>query len=214
VNAIPTAGDTSGLSARVSSLETRLAAAESKLATTGTPTDTSALSARIKTLEDWKAGLGTGGTSDTPSVPTGTISGASKLLSSDQDVELWLEWVDPNKNLNEYESRFANEVEFQFAVKNKSLDSTRKYTIEMRLTPEEDTVVTLPPAYMSTSMGTWTVVRSPNTLQNPITLNSPSGTAAGRISRNTVDKYNFRLQIAQTPSVYWKVRFYIEQVED
>lgn len=204
-------GDTSGLLSRVSSLETRLATAESKLATATAPATDAALIARVKALEDWKSGLGTGGTA---SVPTGTISTSSVLLSADRDIELWLEWVDPKKNLNEYETRFANEVEFQFAVKNKSLDSTRKYTIEMRLTPEEDTVITLPPTYISTTMGTWTIVRSPNTLQNPVTLNSPTGTNAGRISRNSVDKYNFRLQIAQVPSVYWKVRFYVEQIDD
>lgn len=212
VNGMST-GDTAGLLSRISSLETRLATAEGKLAT-ATPADTSALSARIKTLEDWKAGLGTGSGPGTPSVPTGSISAQSILLSNDQDIELWLEWVDPNKNLSEYETRFANEVEFQFAIKNKSLDSTRKYTIEMRLTPEEDTVINLIPVYMSTSMGTWVLARPINSGQNPVTLNSPTGTAAGRISRNTVDKYNFRLQIAQTPSVYWKVRFYIEQLED
>lgn len=210
VNAAST-GDTSGMLSRIGSLETRLATAESKLATVGTPTDTSALSARIKTLEDWKAGLGTG---TGPSVPIGTISDRAVLLSSDRDIELWLEWVDPNKNLSAYETRFANEVEFQFSIKNKSLDTTRKFTIEMRLTPEEDTVIVLPPTYISTTMGTWIVERSVNSGQNPVTLNSPSGTTAGRISRNTVDKYNFRLQIAQTPSVYWKVRFYIEQIED
>jgi hypothetical protein len=63
-----------GVASRVSSLETRLATAESKLATGGgaSTTTTDALSARIKTLEDWKAGLGTstptGGVSDTGSV--------------------------------------------------------------------------------------------------------------------------------------------------
>lgn len=206
--------DTAGLSSRISSLETRLATAESKLATTSTAT-TDALSARIKTLEDWKAGAGTG-TGTGTSTPTGTISANSILLSSDRDIEMWLEWVDPNKNLNEYETRFANEVEFQFAIKNKSLDSTRKYTIEMRLNPEENTVLTSPtiPTYISNTMGTWTMTpRAPNLGQTPVMLNSPTGTTAGRISRNSVDKYNFRLHLAQVPSVYWKVRFYIEQVD-
>lgn len=81
-------GDTSGLSSRISSVETRLATAESKLATSGgggvSTTVTDALSARIKTLEDWKAGLGSGGSSG------GTVPGTN-ILDADGDLQLLLE---------------------------------------------------------------------------------------------------------------------------
>jgi hypothetical protein len=157
-------------------------------------------------------GSGSGSGSGGSSSGSGTVGSGAKLLSSDQDLELWLEWVDPNKDLNAFATRFTNEVEFSLSVKNKSVDSTRKFDIEMRLTPEEDTVVTLPPTYLSTTMGTWTVSRSPNTLRNAMIFTSPS--TSGRISRNSTDKYNLRLQMVTTPSVYWKVRFYITQIDD
>lgn len=147
------------------------------------------------------SGTGTGGTGGSGS----TISDVAVLLSSDQSIELWLEWVDPNKNLNDYETRFANEVEFQFAVKNKDT-ATHKYSIELRLTPEEHTVVTLPPTYISTTLGTWDITQ--NSTTHVVTMMTAT---EGRISRETTDKYNFRLELDQTPSVYWKVKAYISQ---
>lgn len=66
-------GDTSGLNSRVSSVETRLATAEGKLASVSSGASTATtdeLAKRIKALEEWKGGLGTG---------SGTGSGSSSV---------------------------------------------------------------------------------------------------------------------------------------
>ena len=97
-NKVASGGDTAGLSSRISSLETRLATAESKLATGGTggasSATTDALSARIKTLEDWKAGLGSGGSTGGVVPTEGVISSNGVMtLALDRSVEEEI-WVD------------------------------------------------------------------------------------------------------------------------
>jgi hypothetical protein len=90
-------GGNAGDSARISSLETRLATAESKLATgTGgvSTATTDALSARIKTIEDWKAGIGSGGTVD-PSAPGALSSNGVMVLTLERSVEEEI-WMDDN----------------------------------------------------------------------------------------------------------------------
>jgi len=95
-NKISGVADTSGLSSRLSSAESRISTVESRTTSGGVSQATvDALSARIKTLEDWKAAGGSisgGGTSD-------PVDGA--ILDADGDLQLILErtveeevWID------------------------------------------------------------------------------------------------------------------------
>lgn len=145
----------------------------------------------------------------------GTVTAGSTLLSTDGDLELWLRWVDPNKDLNGYNMRFgSSEAEFALTVKNKSTDSTRKFSIEIRFSPDDDVTVASTPEYINDTMGDWALSRTDiaSRTKNTVTLNTLD---IGRISRNTSDNYNLRLQLNETAgSGYWKVKFYITQEDD
>lgn len=82
---IPLGGDTSGLTAKVNSMETSLATEVSK--TTTLRQDLDAANAKIKTLEDWKAGAGTttatGGTT-VPTSVTGLVAFVTNPISIPQ----------------------------------------------------------------------------------------------------------------------------------
>ena len=80
-------GDTSGLNSRVSSLETRLATEEGKVAgITGgaSVTVTDALATRIKALEDWKASASTGTGGTVPTTATGSVTSTTNPISIPQ----------------------------------------------------------------------------------------------------------------------------------
>jgi hypothetical protein len=162
-------------------------------------------------------------TTTTTTTTTGTISDYAKLMDSDGELELWLEWTDPDRD----DIRFSsNSVDFQVAVKNKS-DSTCKYTIEMRFTPDVEVAVSslstdatqIPNPNGSPStiterpdMGTWTMegARYPDGSKSAITLVS----AEGRISRNAIDKYTITLRLSEgTQKAYWSRKFYIAEID-
>ncbi|MFA5306537.1 MAG: hypothetical protein WC365_03745 [Candidatus Babeliales bacterium] len=151
--------------------------------------------------------------STTPTSST-TISDNAKLLDSDGDLELWLEWVDPDRDEIRFSSNF---VDFQIAIKNLST-TTDKYTLELRFTP--DTSVTVNPltgANPSTitdrpDMGTWT-------MDGDRTVASKSAvtfySAEGRISREAIDKYTITIKIDEPDNkAYWAKKFYIVEVTD
>ena len=164
---------------------------------------------KLKTDKPW------GTTSTTTTTTTGTIVDYAKLLDSDGDLELWIEWIDPNRD----DIRFSsNYVDFQVAIKNKS-DATRKYTLELRFTPDvEVAVASLSDVSPSTitdrpDMGIWTMEgnRWPDATKGAVTFVSEEG----RISRNAIDKYIITVKIQEgTQTAYWTKKFYIAEVTD
>jgi hypothetical protein len=159
----------------------------------------------LKVEKPWLTGTpsGSGGSST-------TIRANSTMVSSDGELELWLEYIDPNRT----DMRFSSDVEFALAIKNKDV-TTRKYSLEIRLTPDVTVTVAAAPTTMTArpDMGAWILERTDigTSSKNAVTL---STTSVGRISREAIDKYVLRVRLNETASsAYWKAKFYLTEEE-
>jgi hypothetical protein len=165
---------------------------------------------------------GSGSGTGTGSGSGGTISDKAKLLATDGELELWLEYVYPDSDLSTYDTRFKNDdVEFGLAVKN--IGTYRhEYSLSVKLTPEDDVVVT---GILPDNSGTdiewdgerhtdlWIFSRAVTTLStSPVYLTTDPDNN-GRISAGTIDKFVFIISLAETSSGSsdWKVKFDITE---
>jgi len=195
---------------KVSSLETRMATVESKVAIGGSGGGVSqatvdALSARIKTLEDWKATAGSGGSSG-PDLANG-------VLDSDGDIQLILErseeeevWVDDNVNQT-----------FRLSVKNNGT-SSRYFRINCDFDCEESVAITsatLTPDYSGSGVATPTAIGVSTVTSIPFLVTSTGSSNKIYIGKSREESMFLTLKIDYAGSIAgkrWTWDFSIREV--
>lgn len=201
-------GDTSGLAPRLAVVESKVAVVESRVTTGGvSQASVDALSARIKTLEDWKAGLGSGGSGGIidPSVPG--------VLDADGDLQLILErtveeevWIDDNLNQT-----------FRLTVKNNGTSSTY-FRINADFDCEESiaiTSATLTPDYSGSGVATPAAIGASTVTSIPFLITSTGSSNKIYIGKSREESMFVTLKVDYATAVgkRWTWDFSIREVD-
>jgi hypothetical protein len=202
-------GDSSGLNSRISSVESRVSTVEGRTTSGGVSQATvDALSARIKTLEDWKAGIGTGGSTGGTLDP---VDGA--VLDTDGDLQLILErsveeevWIDDNLNQT-----------FRLTIRNNGTSSTY-FRINCDFDCEESVAITsatLTPDYSGSGVATPAAIGASTVTSIPFLITSTGSSNKIYIGKSREESMFVTLKVDYATAVgkRWTWDFSIRDVE-